>query len=276
MTNKEIRDKAWQAITGDGWFGRIVLWCGLLFAIVALSNFASISLFRLLDIQTWEDFNASRQQALMSGLVLAVPSGAAWWRMTCASAFLQCIQYLFAGISAFGIFSVLLKSIRNDRTHLAAAATSGFRNPLPMFWLTALMTIKIAFWSLLFIIPGIIAAINYSLAWFVKADHPELSAFQCIARSCELMDGHRMELISLGLSYCGWYFLIVIILMMWSFISIAGSAAIAMLLFVIALGLTFFASVYALAGQAIFYRELIGEHDNSDRNNGDENNEKLN
>ena len=61
-----------------------------------------------------------------------------------------------------------------------------------------------ALWSLLLIIPGIIAAINYSLVYFVKLDNPELGALEVLRKSKEMMNGHKWDFFVLILSFLGW------------------------------------------------------------------------
>ena len=60
-------------------------------------------------------------------------------------------------------------------------------------------------WSLLFCIPGIIKAYAYSMAYFVKADHPEYGWNQCLKTSIALMKGNKWRLFVLDLSFIGWY-----------------------------------------------------------------------
>lgn len=65
-------------------------------------------------------------------------------------------------------------------------------------------------WSLLFIIPGIVAAYRYAMTPFILAEHPELTASQAIARSKELMMGRKFDLFLLDLSFLGWVILAVL------------------------------------------------------------------
>ena len=44
-------------------------------------------------------------------------------------------------------------------------------------------------WMLLFIIPGFIAALRYSMAYFILKDNPEIGALEAIRRSKEMMKG---------------------------------------------------------------------------------------
>ena len=78
---------------------------------------------------------------------------------------------------------------------------------LVLYLLTA---IYVFLWSLLFIIPGIIALYRYRMALFLLLEHPELTPAQCIEESKRMMNGHKSELFSLDLSFLGWLILSVI------------------------------------------------------------------
>jgi uncharacterized membrane protein len=67
------------------------------------------------------------------------------------------------------------------------------------------MTLFIFLWSLLLIIPGIIAAYRYRMATYLLIDHPEMSPLECIRASKQMMAGHKGELFVLDLSFIGWY-----------------------------------------------------------------------
>ena len=59
-------------------------------------------------------------------------------------------------------------------------------------------------WTLLFIIPGIVKGLSYAMTPFILEEHPEMTASQAIKASMELMNGHKMELFILGLTFIGW------------------------------------------------------------------------
>lgn len=80
----------------------------------------------------------------------------------------------------------------------------GFRNFAGAFVLTFLQGLFIALWSLLFVIPGIMKAYSYSMAFYIMAEEPGISAREAIRKSKEIMKGHRMELFVLQLSFIGW------------------------------------------------------------------------
>lgn len=77
-----------------------------------------------------------------------------------------------------------------------------------VIWLYILEGIFVFLWSLLFIIPGIIAVYRYRMALYLLLEHPEMSALQCISESKRLMVGHKGELFWMDLSFIGWTLLI--------------------------------------------------------------------
>ncbi|MDR0991617.1 MAG: DUF975 family protein [Ruminococcus sp.] len=70
--------------------------------------------------------------------------------------------------------------------------------------LLLLIAVKTFLWSLLFYIPGIIAALRYSQAFYILADNPGMTAVEAIEESKRMTDGHKMDLFITGLSFIGW------------------------------------------------------------------------
>ena len=67
-----------------------------------------------------------------------------------------------------------------------------------------LRSIYVILWSLLFVIPGIIALYNYAMTDYILAENPEMSAGEAINRSKDMMNGNRWRLFCLKLSFIGW------------------------------------------------------------------------
>lgn len=70
--------------------------------------------------------------------------------------------------------------------------------------LSVLEGVFILLWSLLLIVPGIIASYRYRQAIYLLLDHPDYTPMQCLRLSSEMMRGHKMELFTLDLSFLGW------------------------------------------------------------------------
>lgn len=124
-----------------------------------------------------------------------------------------CINSLFG----FGIISFFLKISRNEniscqelfsKTHLF----------IPYLSINILVSIITFLWTLLFIIPGIIASLSYSLVYLVALDNPELDTMNVLRKSKEMMKGHKLELFVLIFSFLGWIILSIFtlgILLLW-------------------------------------------------------------
>ena len=84
-------------------------------------------------------------------------------------------------------------------------------------WKTAfaarlLESIYIVLWSLLLVIPGIVASYSYAMTGYILAENPELSAGEAITQSKEMMYGHRWRLFCLHWSFIGWEILSILTL----------------------------------------------------------------
>ena len=62
-------------------------------------------------------------------------------------------------------------------------------------------------WSLLFLIPGIIAHYSYAMVPYILADDPTLPPREVLARSKAMMSGNRWRLFCLEFSFIGWILL---------------------------------------------------------------------
>lgn len=82
-------------------------------------------------------------------------------------------------------------------------------------WLNVALTYFIAqvftaLWSLLFIIPGIIKAISYSMAPYILMENPDMKPMDAIERSKQMMNGRKMDYFVLGLSFLPWILLVAV------------------------------------------------------------------
>lgn len=66
------------------------------------------------------------------------------------------------------------------------------------------MQLFVLLWSLLFWIPGIVKSFSYAMTPYILADLPEVGAKDALKLSMRMMDGHKMELLVLQLSFLGW------------------------------------------------------------------------
>lgn len=71
-------------------------------------------------------------------------------------------------------------------------------------WLYVQMGVRIFLWSLLLVVPGILAAIRYSMAPYFMAQDPSVSASEAIEKSKHAMKEMKLAYFSLIISFIGW------------------------------------------------------------------------
>lgn len=84
---------------------------------------------------------------------------------------------------------------------------SGFKQWKASVLSNILSSLYIMLGFFLFIIPGIIFSLDYSMIPYVIADDPDVSAIEAMKRSKSMMRGNRWRLFVLHLSFLGWYLL---------------------------------------------------------------------
>lgn len=75
-----------------------------------------------------------------------------------------------------------------------------------------LTSIFIGLWSLLLIIPGIIAGLSYSMCNFIYIDGEDTNAMDIIKKSKDMMYGYKWDYFVFNLSFLGWIFLCIFII----------------------------------------------------------------
>ena len=74
-------------------------------------------------------------------------------------------------------------------------------------YMTIIAELKIMIGIILFIVPGIIVAINHSQMYYILVEHPDYNARQCIEESKKMMVGNRWKYVGYTFSFVGWMIL---------------------------------------------------------------------
>ena len=85
--------------------------------------------------------------------------------------------------------------------------TTGFQLLGKVLWLFIREFVFIYLWSLLFVIPGLIAAYRYRMAIYALLEDPSITAREAMEISKRITYGHKLELLVLDLSFW-WYYLL--------------------------------------------------------------------
>jgi len=107
------------------------------------------------------------------------------------------------------IFSLAIARDEEANTNQLFKGFDNFGNALAAYLLMALF---VFLWLLLLIIPGIIAAISYSMTFFIMADDPSISSMDAIDKSKKMMYGYKAKYFFLGFRFLGWILLSILTL----------------------------------------------------------------
>lgn len=110
----------------------------------------------------------------------------------------------------YGIANYMLHFVRNGETNISyifSGFSYGINTIKRSVILWILMEVFTFLWSLLFIIPGIVASISYSQAFFILADNDSISPREAIRLSKKMMQGYKWRMFCLGFSFIGWILL---------------------------------------------------------------------
>lgn len=151
-----------------------------------------------------------------------------------------CLALLLVGIALGGVIQLgearyNLNLIDRKEAELRDLFSQFYRFQ-PAFLLNLLSGLYIFLWSLLFVIPGIVASYSYAMAPYILLEDPYCTASEALARSKAMMDGNKADLFWLDLTFFGWE-----------------------LLCALTMGIgNLWLNPYKKASRASFYRSLVG------------------
>ena len=122
---------------------------------------------------------------------------------TAASFFFSTLVTLFTVVLNGGYY-IYCKGIRRGAEMPYATLLDGLSVAGKLIWCWLQMTVRIFLWSMLFVIPGIIAAYRYRFAYYNVLSDDALSAGDAIRLSCRQTQGRKADLFMLDLSFIGW------------------------------------------------------------------------
>lgn len=193
MTSSDIRSRARQTLAGK--WGIAVL---AAFLAALLGGLATGSGGR---IEIDEDLLKSLPRVVRAYIGVALSFGG----------ILGLAQFILGGVVQLG-YSRFLLDMHDGKGAEVSDLFSQFDRFGDGFCLNLLRGIFIFLWSLLLVIPGIVASLSYSMAHFIMVENPNMTAREALRASKELMDGHKWDLFCLNLSFIGWILLCILTL----------------------------------------------------------------
>lgn len=118
---------------------------------------------------------------------------------------------LVSGPLAVGL-SLFALSISRNKEAKFEQIFEGFKKFKKALIAYVLVLVFVLLWSLLLVVPGIIAGLSYSQTFFILADDETISARDAIKKSKKMMYGYKWKFFCLGLRFIGWGLLCILTL----------------------------------------------------------------
>lgn len=222
MKASDYRARAREVLSGNWLLSTLVALIATLLGGAVTSGTSSLNI----DLDNLNGLNIQLSPTLIA-ILQAIVS---------ISVVIAVIRFIIGGTIKLGHCQYLLDQ-QNGNNLSVRTLFSQFNQFGNGFCLELLTTIFVFLWSLLLVIPGIVASYSYTMAPFIQSEHPEYGASECIKCSKEMMRGHRWELFCLELSFIGWRILAI---------------------FTLGIG-ALFINAYSSAARAAFYQQLQQE-----------------
>jgi uncharacterized membrane protein len=116
---------------------------------------------------------------------------------------------IIAGPMTLGLYLFFMPFMRRETPRIATIF-EGFKSFLDAFIAYLLASIFILLWTLLLIVPGIIAALSYAMIFIIMAENPGTDGMAAIKKSKEMMDGYKWKYACLMGRFIGWFLLCII------------------------------------------------------------------
>ena len=114
------------------------------------------------------------------------------------------VSLLVSGPLTLGL-SIYFLDLARGKTPRIATLFDGFTRFSQSLIAYLLMVLYILLWTLLLIVPGIIAALSYSQTFFILADNETIEPGDAIGQSKKMMMGNKWKLFILGVRFLGWF-----------------------------------------------------------------------
>ena len=307
-SNLDYRTEAWRLLFGRGWFWKLIAGAILLSLCGQAVNVVISGILGRMEIMDLSAFQRALVEAKASGSALPqLAHGQLAYHLVTSSLLEGFFAIIMGGIAAYGYDVLRSRCLRDDDTDWLKACFGGFRIPLDLAWLFLRLMLIFLGWTLLGLLPflalaecfapsvslhgGLASAVvlaaaislgllvllllisipfyRYRFLFLVKAEHPELSAGDCLRRARALTDGHKMASFRLDCSY--WRPITLVLLIGVLFLACFGAAvalksvSVAACALCVVVGLLVFLAYipaaivlaqYISVGQGLFYRDL--------------------
>lgn len=188
LTSYIFKSKAVRALKGNWQTALIVSFIAALPSTVN-SLLRSTQLPDISSVLSYEDLLAASQTITPETLWLLAAVGIA--------------TFLITPMLSVGCYNYFIHRIQGKELGVAGVLSraKSFGRALLLY---LMMYVRIFLWTLLLVVPGIVAALRYSMAPYYLAEDPGLTPAEAIRKSKETMADKKLSLFMLIFSFVGW------------------------------------------------------------------------
>lgn len=124
--------------------------------------------------------------------------------------FIGWLCVFFIGLPIGYGFAIVMLGVFRGKDVDFGVLFEGFQDYGRIFVTKLLQMVYTFLWSLLLVIPGIIKGYSYAMTDFILKEDPEMKNNAAIEKSMAMMEGNKMKLFLLDLSFIGWAILSII------------------------------------------------------------------
>lgn len=185
-TNKDLMAAARTALSGN--WGMAILGCVLFFLLIS-----SFFVF-LFSVTVFAGASTASGAEDFVGTVDGM------------SPLFSLVQFLISGAVSVGFAGFFLGIAQEGEAQLDRLFI-GFRRFWKSLGVYFFSSLLVFLWSLLLVIPGIIAAFRYAMVYFIIADDEDCGPWEALGRSRDMMRGCKWKFFCLNLRFIGWILL---------------------------------------------------------------------
>ncbi len=146
--------------------------------------------------------------ALEGNWLMSAVAGLIYMAVACVCSVIPMVGWILSIVVglpiSWGMYIMFYQLYRDRKLPSLDSLFIGFQDFGRILGTMLLMNVYTFLWTLLLIVPGVIKACSYAMTPYILRDHPELSYNAAIEKSMAMMEGHKMKIFLLYLSFIGW------------------------------------------------------------------------
>lgn len=150
------------------------------------------------------ELRAEARVALTDKWVMGAVTTLVFTAVSSVASYIPVVGTILVALPVMYGYSIVMLSVMRGAEMNIGGLFDGFNDFGRIVGTKLLQAIYTFLWTLLLVIPGIIKSYSYAMTDFILKDEPLLANNAAIEKSMAMMDGNKMKLFLLDLSFIGW------------------------------------------------------------------------